>query len=46
MHVLLFVSRVHFVERKISGLLPTYPSPDSTLTLTSHLGQNCDLGEG
>ena len=24
----------------------TYPSPKSTLTLTSHLGQNCHLGEG
>ena len=23
-----------------------YPSPRSTLTLTSHFGQNCDLGEG
>ena len=23
----------------------TYPSPKSTLTLTSHLGQNCDLRE-
>ena len=23
-----------------------YPSPKSTLTLTSHLGQNVELGEG
>ena len=25
---------------------PTYPSPKSTLVLTSHLGQNVSLGEG
>ena len=31
---------------KVSGKLPTYPSPKSTLTLTSHLGQNVELGEG
>ena len=31
---------------KVSGKLPTYPSPKSTLTLTSHLGQNIGLGEG
>ena len=30
----------------VSGKLPTYPSPKPTLTLTSHLGQNVDLGEG
>ena len=30
----------------VSGKLPTYPSPNSTLTLTSHLGQNVGLGEG
>ena len=30
----------------VSGKLPTYPSPKSTLTLTSHLGQNVGLGEG
>ena len=30
----------------ISGKLPTYPSPYLTLILTSHLGQNDDLGEG
>ena len=29
-----------------SGKLPTYPSVKSTLTLTSHLGQNVGLGEG
>ena len=28
------------------GKLPTYSSPKSTLTLTSHLGQNVGLGEG
>ena len=26
-----------------SGKLPTYPSPEPTLTLTSHLGQNVAL---
>jgi len=30
----------------VSGKLPTYPSPKSTLNLTSHLGQNVGLGEG
>ena len=25
---------------KVSGKLPTYPSPKPTLSLTSHLGQN------
>ena len=29
-----------------SGKLPTYLSLKSTLTLTSHLGQNVGLGEG
>ena len=24
----------------------TYPSPEPTLSLTSHLGQNVDLGKG
>ena len=28
------------------GKLPTYPSPKSTLTLTSDLGENGGLGEG
>ena len=27
-------------------MIPTYPSPKSTLALTSHLGQNVSLGEG
>ena len=31
---------------KGSGKLPTHPSPELTLTLTSHLGQNDGLGEG
>ena len=33
---------------KVSGKWPPilYPSPKSTLTLTSRLGQNADLGEG
>ena len=26
--------------------MTTYPSPKSTLTPISHLGQNCDLEEG
>lgn len=26
--------------------LPTHPSPNSTLTMTGHLGQNVRLGEG
>ena len=26
--------------------MPTYPSLKSRVTPTSHLGQNCDLGEG
>ena len=30
----------------VSGKLLTYPSPKSTLTLTSHLGKNVGLGEG
>ena len=30
----------------VFGKLPTYPSPQPTLTLTSHLGQNVSLGEG
>ena len=31
---------------KVSGKLPTYPSPNPTLILTSHFGQNVGLGEG
>ena len=31
---------------EVSEQLSTYPSPKTTLTLTSHLGQNCDLWEG
>ena len=30
----------------VSGKPPTYPFPRSTLTLTSHLGQNVGIGEG
>ena len=30
----------------VSGKLSTYPSPEPTLTLTFHLGQNVGLGEG
>ena len=30
----------------LSGKLPTYPSPKTTLILTSHLMQNFGLGEG
>ena len=29
----------------VSGKLPTYSSPNTTLTLTSHLGQNVGLRE-
>ena len=31
---------------QVSGKLSTYPSPNSTLTLTYHLGQNVGLGKG
>ena len=31
---------------RVSGKLPTYPSPKPTLTLSSHLEQNVGLGEG
>ena len=31
---------------KVSWNLPTYPFPKLTLTVTSRLRQNCDLGEG
>ena len=34
------------VMDKVSGKLPTYPSPKLTLTLNSHFGQNDGLGEG
>ena len=39
------------IEKKIgpfyvSGKPPTYPYPQPTLTLTSHLGQNAGLEEG
>ena len=30
----------------VSGKLPTYPSPKSTLTLSSHFGQNIGLRDG
>ena len=30
----------------VSGKLPTYPSPNLTLTLTSRFGQNVRFGEG
>ena len=33
------------VPLKVSGKLPTYPFPELTLTLTSHLGQNVGLGK-
>ena len=39
-----FVKKTGSLE--VSGKLPTYPSLKSTLTLTSHLGQNVGLGEG
>ena len=31
---------------EVSGKLPAYPSPKPTFSLTSHLGQHVDLGEG
>ena len=31
---------------KVSGKLPTYPSPKPTLSVSSPLGQNVGLGEG
>ena len=31
---------------QVSGKLPTYLSPNSTLTFATHLGQNVGLGEG
>ena len=37
---------VVFGSVKVSGKLPTYPSPNSMLTFASHLGQNVVLGEG
>ena len=30
----------------VSGKLPTYPSPNLTLPLTSHFGQNVRFGTG
>ena len=35
---------IDFMDQR--RFLGTYPSPKSTLTLTSHSEQNCDLGEG
>ena len=31
---------------EVSGKLPTYPYPKSTLSVTSNLGKNVGLGEG
>ena len=36
----------YFGALSVSGKQPTYPSPDSTLTLTSQLGQNVGLAQG
>ena len=40
--------KLYIVENSlfVSGKLPTYPSPNPTLTLTSHLRQNVGLGKG
>ena len=38
--------QVSFGSLYISGKLPTYPSPNPKLTLTSHLGQTAGLGIG
>ena len=39
------IERVQEYER-VSGKLPTYPSPKPTVSLSSYLGQNVGLGEG
>ena len=39
------IERVQEYER-VSGKLPTYPSPKATVSLSSYLGQNVGLGEG
>ena len=39
-----YVKRMWSVE--VSGYLTIYPSLKSPLTITSHWGRNCDLGEG
>ena len=36
----------HVDQFKVSGKLPTYPSPKLTSTLDSRLGQNDGFGEG
>ena len=40
------VKRVGSILFRVSGKLPTYPSPKPTLSLTSYLGQNVALGKG
>ena len=37
--VLLLTTAQYSTGIKVSGKLPTYPSPKSTLTVVSHLGQ-------
>ena len=36
----------HYVSMSVVEKLPTYPSPNLTLTLTSRFGQNVRFGEG
>ena len=40
------VKRTYFGSVYVSGKLTTHPSPNLTLTLTSHFEQNVGLGEG
>ena len=37
---------MEFLPVRVSGKLPSYPSPNLTSTLTSRFGQNLDLGRG
>ena len=41
--ILLLSSKDLLDQVKVSGKLPTYPSPKPRLSLTSHLGQNREI---
>ena len=41
-----FLGEFLYTSGNDGSLPPTYPSPEPTLTLTSHLEQNVGLGEG
>ena len=43
-NTVIIVAKIGSIQ--VSAKLPTYPSPELTLTLTFHLGQNDGLGEG